>query len=158
MGTWRFDWRYAAAGLGWGVVVGALTGVLIAVVTVVMGLWSGNLTGFSGVMFVFLAPVLGVVYGAAPGAVVGLVAGLATALTVGGSLDRRRTRWTAAATTLVVGLVSAIWGSVLVGAGGLTPASVLLLGVPVSLGAYLMARTTGSVIAAAEHRAIAYPA
>ncbi|WP_256841935.1 hypothetical protein, partial [Ornithinimicrobium cryptoxanthini] len=30
VGTWRFDWRYTAAGFGWGIAVGILTGAIFA--------------------------------------------------------------------------------------------------------------------------------
>lgn len=151
MGTWRFDWRYTAAGFGWGIAVGILTGAIFAVLAVITAVGEG-FGGFSGAMALVLAPFLGAVYGVLPGLLVGLAAGIATSVTVGGSLDRKRAWWTALLTTVTVGVGASFAVSFLVDRS-LTPAPyILVLGVPVLLGAYLMARTSRSVIKAAEQR------
>lgn len=72
VGRRRTEWRYAAAGLGWGVAVGAATGLLVALWVVV-----GALTEAEGRVFEWLGLVVGVpVYGALLGATIGGVAGL----------------------------------------------------------------------------------
>lgn len=101
------------------------------------------------------APFLGAVYGVVPGAVTGLVTGAAVGLAVGRSQDRRRARLVAGATALAVqgtglaGLLAADPGPATVDPGG----TAALL-VPVALGAGLMAWTSGSIIEAAERRAL----
>lgn len=156
MDRWRFDWRYAAAGLGWGVGVGILTGLLAGLAFAVGQAFSAGAGIFNTVMFLILLPLYGALVGALVGGPVGLAAGLLTALAVGGTMDRGRARRTAFWTTLVTGLAAA---PLVVAAadrsmpqvGDLLPA-MAVLGLPVLLGAYLVARTTRAVIGAAEGR------
>ncbi len=151
--TWRFDWRYTAAGFGWGIAVGILTGAVFAVLAVIGAVGQG-FGGFSGAMALVLAPFMGAVVGVLPGALVGFAAGLATSVTVGGTLDRQRAWWTALSTTATVGMAVSFAASSLVDHSLTVTPSTLVLGVPVLLGAYLMARTSRSVIKAAEQRAV----
>src|SRR5690606_7584125 len=77
----RLEWRYAAAGLGWGVAVGGATGGLLALGTVVSLLVEadgpGGMVGWAGV---FLAvPLYGLLLGAVLGGVAGTPGGLANA-------------------------------------------------------------------------------
>lgn len=152
----RWDWRYAVAGLGWGLAVGILTGVLVGLVVVLASTFSAG-TGVVGQLtLLVVVPLYGALVGALIGTPVGLVAGLVTTGTVGGTLDPRRARWRAFWTTLVVGalstpLVAAVVYRAVPPVADLVQI-VALLALPVLLGAYLMSRTSGTVVAAAEER------
>lgn len=104
-------------------------------------------------MALLLAPFLGALYGVLPGLLVGLAAGVATSMTVGGTLDRRRAWWTALLTTVIVGLAASFAVSFLVDRSLAPGPYLLVLALPVLVGGYLMARTSRSVIQAAEDRA-----
>lgn len=156
MGAWRFDWHYTAAGLGWGIAVGMLTGGVLAF-AVAVAVLGQDISGFSGAMFLLTAPLLGAVYGIVPGSVVGLAAGLTTSVITGGIRDRRRAWWTAFATTAAAGLAVGLAVAFLLDPSPAPGPAALVMGVPVLLGAYLMARTSRSVIEAAERRAVERP-
>lgn len=77
------EWRYAAAGLGWGVAVGAATGLLCGLGWAAVALAGGGVDGGRVVEWASLllgAPVLGLLLGATLGGVVGTPGGLAGAL------------------------------------------------------------------------------
>lgn len=149
----RFEWRYAAAGLGWGAAVGVATGVVAALVAVVAALVdgvTGAVDGFTGATFLLLLPFLGAVYGVVPGAVVGVVVGLACAVVLPQIGEERRARRGAAGVSVAVGLPAMVLALV-AASGGTWPAPVELgtalplLALPVVVGAWLMARTAPTV-------------
>lgn len=150
----RLEWRYAAAGLGWGVAVGGATGGLLALAAVVSLVVEadgpGGVVEWAGV---FLAvPLYGLLLGAVLGGVAGMPGGLVNAVVqprVRGDRAAWWSSWSVSTLTavLVVGAVGA-WqtprGAVHVDAAGMGPedvgaAAVML--VPALLGGWLMART-----------------
>ncbi|GGK72449.1 hypothetical protein [Ornithinimicrobium pekingense] len=77
------EWRYAAAGLGWGVAVGAATGLLCGLGWAAVALAGGGVDGGRVVERASLllgAPVLGLLLGATLGGVVGTPGGLVNAV------------------------------------------------------------------------------
>lgn len=110
-GEARFGWRYAAAGLGWGVAVGAVTGVLVGIVLAVVTAWDVARGGRSELLgLVVVLPVTGLVYGAALGAVDGAPGGLLNAVVQPHVRDERGAWWSswAIATLTALGVVLAL--------------------------------------------------
>lgn len=148
------EWRYAAAGLGWGVAVGAATGLLLAVVGTVGALWDADGSGrlFEGVGLVLGVPVLGLLLGATLGGVAGTPGGVLNAV-VQPSVRGDRAAWwsswlvatgTAAAVVGVVAAWQTTRGVVDPGLGGVVHQGVgvaALALLPALLGGWLTART-----------------
>lgn len=95
-----FAWRQAAAGLGWGVLVGAATGVLVglglSVVWALDAAGAGDQEGIgpaSRLGLVVGLPLLGLVYGGALGAVAGVPGGLLNAVVQPRVRGERRAWW-----------------------------------------------------------------
>ena len=142
-----FEWRYAAAGLGWGALVGIGTGAVLALLVVVAGMArDGASTG--GWLFLPLAVVVGGLWGLLWGSVAGSVAGLVSAVVLPHVGDRLR--WWVAfllPTVVAVGIVAGLlaWDRAQ-GSGGLgIDAGGLVLLVPPLVGGWLMARTSRSI-------------
>lgn len=89
-----FGWRYAAAGLGWGVAVGAVTGVLVGVALAVVTAWdAARGGGVEWLGLVVVLPLTGLVYGAALGGVAGMPGGLVNAVVQPHVRDQRVAWW-----------------------------------------------------------------
>lgn len=157
-GSRRFAWRYAVAGLGCGVVVGALSGALVALVVVLFGMSADAGPG----LLLVLAPFYGLLYGAAAGSVPGAVAGLACAFVLPWVEGARARWWTvlmlsAAVGGLTVTLVATAYlgargGIDVVGAGVGLPRTAVeitrvaaVVALPSLLGGWLLARSTRSL-------------
>jgi hypothetical protein len=147
--TW-FEWRYAVAGLGWGVAVGAATGALVGIAA---GVGVALDEGVRAVLV--LIPLLGVVLGAVPGAAAGSAAGLVNAVGTVRVVGERAARRVAFVLTLVTGTLTAtslaLWWqvrdvevAVAPGAPDLAATALWTLP-PVLVGAWLMARTVPAV-------------
>lgn len=156
MDGWRFDWRYAAAGLFGGTAMGVLTGLVIGGWLAVDAMSGSGAGVYNTVMFLILVPLYGAFIGGLAGGVLGLLAGAATGLTVGGLLDRTRARRRAFWTTLAIAMAC----YPLIASLGTPPPSavrsLVVVAVPALLGAYLMSRATESIIGAAEQRLAEY--
>lgn len=157
-GSRHFAWRYAVAGLGCGVVVGALSGALVALVVVLFGMSADAGLG----LLLVLAPFYGLLYGAAAGSVPGAVAGLACALVLPWVEGARARWWTvlvlgAAVGGLTLALVATAYlgargGIDVVGAGAGLPGTAqeitrvaAVVALPSLLGGWLLARSTRSL-------------
>jgi hypothetical protein len=104
-------WRYAAAGLGWGVAVGAVTGVVVGVVLAVVTAWDAARGGGAEWLgLVVVLPLTGLVYGGALGAVAGTPGGLLNALVQPHVRDERVAWWSSwvIATLAALGVVLAL--------------------------------------------------
>ena len=148
----RTEWRYAAAGLGWGVAVGGETGLLVALYVVAGALGEPVGRSFEWLGLLVGLPVLGVLFGATVGGVAGLPGGIANALVQPSVRSDRVSWWSSWAVAtltaaLVVGTLTA-WqtyrdvGEADVGwveRDGLLGAVVALI--PATVGGWLTART-----------------
>lgn len=157
----RWEWRYAAAGLGWGAAVGMLTGALVGLGSMLDPAVRGEAGGPDGAIMLLALPVYGAVYGVLPGALMGVLAGFATTLTTSGVTDPQRAWRSAFITTWVAGLAAGVALPFAIGAFTYPMAwwSVAVILFPVTLGAWLMARTTGWVLSftQGQHRCAASP-
>ncbi|WP_161965039.1 hypothetical protein [Ornithinimicrobium cerasi] len=108
-----FGWRYAACGLGWGVVVGGATGVLVGVVLAMVLAWesTAGLTAWIGLAVSL--PLMGLVYGAALGGVAGGPGGMVNAVVQPRVRGERAGWWSSwlisAAAALGTVLALAVW-------------------------------------------------
>lgn len=148
------EWRYAAAGLGWGVAVGGVTGGLLAVATVVSLLVEadGPDGGLGAAGMLLAVPPYGVLLGAVLGGVAGTPGGLVNAVVqprVRGDRAAWWSTWSVStlSAVLVVGAVGA-WqtarATVQVDAARVGPENVgaaAVILVPALLGGWLVART-----------------
>lgn len=108
-GTTRFEWRYVAAGLGWGVAVGVATGVLLTWFVLAAAAASQepasapSLSTVSGFLAGALSfAVYGAMLGLIPGSAAGFVIGCVLSVLVGRQGDARRAALETSLLTLVL--------------------------------------------------------
>lgn len=150
-----FSWRYAAAGLGWGVLVGAVSGLVAVVWLLLVNGSPSATTGVGDLGLVVWALLLAPLYGAVVGAVAGSFAGLVCAVTLGRVRDLRRARWAALAVSSVAAVAGLLLAQLLLWDASVEalPARVgewlTFVGVaalPALAGGALMALTTPSIL------------
>lgn len=145
-----FEWRYAAAGLGWGALVGAATGVLLALIMAFGSLASEGGRLLHWLSWPLLLTIVGALWGAVLGGVIGAVSGLVSAALLPHARSERSRWWIAfvvpAVVALAVLLALQAWDRAqgVVNAGPAQPWVVVNL-LPVLALGWLMARTSANV-------------